>query len=182
MTKTYRLRNIYKNNPTLDFRLGMDGINYHNRRVEPSDNGLRYLETEHDVIMAWADFARDALEGVSPDADSSGLRCWNGHYEQFGMVMLTLANMTRYRKNGRGEWNPLYESTLWPGLYDNVYEGPNGTECRNYYRCWFSIMGHPDYQRPSFGPEFVNNKDKELALCIALESFMSHLVLRNTPV
>ena len=181
MNKEYRYQGVWSDHADINFRYGDDGIDYSSRLVEPSKSGVSYLKTEHDVIMAWADFAKDALEGVSPDADSSGLKCWSGHYEQFGMVILTLANMTRYRKNGRGEWNPLYESTLWPGLYDNVYEGPTGTECRNYYRCWFSIIGHPDYQRPSFGPEFVNNKDKELALCIALESFMSHLVLRKKP-
>ena len=145
--------------------------------VEQREGHDGYLTTTHEVITAWAYFAKQALEGEYAE---SNLKCWEGHYEQFGIVMLHHANMSRYRKDHKENWNEFFESAIPIDCYDHLYQGPSGTEDRRYYRVWFSLIGHPDFLSQSIiGPENLAYKCTELELCIAFDDFNRSLRARN---
>jgi hypothetical protein len=168
MTKIYKLEDRY-NKPALRYRYGDDGIDYSKRLVEPSDDGCHFLRTEQDVIHAWADYAKQSLVGEYRESDQ---RCWVGHYEQFGMVMLTLGRISRYRKDYRGLVNPYLEAKIPRHTYPDIFIGPWSSECRIYYRSWFSLVGHPDFLGSDvLSPESIKYKETEFLLSIAVQEF-----------
>lgn len=175
MTREYQLTD--RHNLAINYRYVDDKIVYFSKLVEQPTDGGSYLKTEHNIIIEWADFARQALEGEDPE---SKIKCWEGHYEQFGMVMLNYANMCRYRKDHAGKWNEFFDSALPTDSYDHLFEGPNGSEDRIYYRVWFALLGHPDFLKQSLiGMEALTYKINELALCIAFEDFNKILLKRT---
>jgi len=100
------------------------------------------INNEYDLAKAWADFAEQALIGEFAE---SKLTCWRGHYEQFGRVMLELMRMSRDKVNEENK--AIVEMT--PDLDNFTFIGqPGDTEDRTFYRIWFSLIGHPDYQNP----------------------------------
>lgn len=97
---------------------------------------------EFDLAKAWADFAEQALVGEYAESE---LKCWRGHYEQFGRVMLELMRMS---KNKEEEKNKTLIEMI-PDLENfNFIAEPMGTEDRTFYRIWFELIGHPDFQYP----------------------------------
>jgi hypothetical protein len=172
MSEEYQLNDSF--NLAINYRYVDDKIIHFTKLIEQPSEGRGYLKTEHDVITAWADFAKHALEGE--DAESE-IKCWKGHYDQFGMVMLNYANMCRYRKDYAGNWNSFFESALPTDCYDHLFEGPSGTEDRIYYRVWFALLGHPNFLTQTLlGMEALTYKSNELSLCIAFENFNSSLM------
>jgi hypothetical protein len=109
------------------------------------------VKTEFDLSKAWADFAEQALVGEYAESET---KCWRGHYEQFGRVMLELMRMSRDKDAMK--FKPLAETT--PDLEEfSFIAEPSGTEDRTFYRIWFALIGHPDYQYPRItGIEFSN--------------------------
>jgi hypothetical protein len=100
------------------------------------------IKNEFDLAKAWADFAEQALVGEFAE---STLRCWSGHYEQFGRVMLELMRMSRDKANEKIK----AITEMMPDIDKFTFIGqPGGTEDRTFYRIWFSLIGHPDYQYP----------------------------------
>ncbi len=175
MSEEYQLTDSY--NLAINYRYVDDKIIHFSKLVEQPTDGRTYLKTEHNVITAWAEFAKQALEG---EYSESELKCWDGHYEQFGMVILTYANMCRYRKDYAGKWNDFFESALPKDCYGHLFEGPSGTEDRIYYRVWFALLGHPDFLTQSLiGMETLTYKTNELSLCIAFENFNRSLFERS---
>jgi len=174
MTKEYRYQADCSDYAPINCRYGDVGVDYRSRPVEPSDSGRDFLATEYDVIMAWADLARNALVGEYREND---LKCWEGHYEQFGMVMLNLARMSRSRKGHDGLWKEWYDIFIGKSLYNIIYEGPGSTEDRIFYRCWYCLIGHPDYLHPTISClEFYTYKATEMTLHIAYEDLKWRLL------
>lgn len=175
MPDEYQLKD--SDNLAINYRYVDDKIIHISKLLEQPKDGHTFLKTEHDVIIEWANFAKQALEGEYPE---SKIKCWEGHYEQFGMVMLTYANMSRYRKDYAGKWNEFYESAFPIDCYDHLYKGPSGTEDRIYYRVWFALLGHPDFLTQSLiGMETLTYKANELSLCIAFKDFNRSLAERS---
>lgn len=176
MINQYRLQDPNNSNRVVQYQYGDDGIDYRSRLIEQSDDGSKFLRTEYDVIKSWADFARDALEGDYPDFQSSGLACWAGHYDQFGMVMMNLANMSRYRTDCHGDWNQFLENSISKYCFQYILQGADGSEDRMYYRSWFTMIGHPDFLKPIvLDIEIIQYKSIELALCLSVTCLKSHL-------
>lgn len=174
MTKVYKLEDRYNNRPALRYRWGDDGIDYSKRLVEPLPDGSDFLRTEQDIIEAWANLARDALVGEFRESDQ---RCWVGHYEQFGMVMLNLANMSRYRKNYLGQWERWFDGVMDDESYSFKFQEPCCTEDRIFYRCWFRLLGHPAYLQDTLTQsEVYTYKLSELCLYIAFDDFNQRLL------
>lgn len=175
MSEEYQLTDSH--NLAINYRYVDDKIIHFSKLVEQPSNGSTYLKTEHNVITAWADFAKQALEGEYAESQQ---KCWEGHYEQFGMVMLNYANMCRYRKDYSGKWNEFFDSAMPNDCYEYIYQGPSGTEDRTYYRVWFSLLGHPDFLTQSLiGMEVMTYKCHELSLTIAFEDFNRNLIERS---
>jgi hypothetical protein len=175
MSEKYQLTDSH--NLAINYRYLDDKIIYFSKLIEQPTDGSKYLKTEHEMITEWANFAQQALEGEYAE---SKIKCWEGHYEQFGIVMLTLANMCRYREDYAGKWNEFFESALPTDCYNHLFEGPNGTEDRIHYRVWFALLGHPDFLKQSLiGMETLNYKANELSLCIAFEDFNRSLFNRS---
>jgi hypothetical protein len=100
------------------------------------------VKTEFDLSKAWAEFAEQALDGEYAESKT---KCWYGHYEQFGRVMLELMRMSRDKKEQKIK--AIAEMT--PDIEDFTFIAePCGTEDRTFYRIWFALIGHPDYQYP----------------------------------
>ncbi len=100
------------------------------------------IKNEYDLAKAWADFAEQALIGEFAESKT---KCWRGHYEQFGRVMLELMRMSRDKILEKNK--AIAEMT--PDLNNFTFIGqPGDTEDRTFYRIWFSLIGHPDYQYP----------------------------------
>jgi len=175
MPNEYQLKD--SDNLAINYRYADDKLIYFSKIIEQPSNSKKYIKTEHNLITEWADFAKQSLEGQYPE---SNIKCFEGHYEQFGMVMLTYANMCRYRKDYAGKWNKFYDSILPDDCYDHLFEGPNGTEDRIYYRVWFALLGHPDFLNQSLiGMENLSYKINEISLCIAFEDFNKSLIKRS---
>lgn len=188
MSKEYRYQDADIPYSPINLRYGDDGVDYRSRPVEPSSNGLVYLATEHDVITAWADLAQNAVENLRPDAGAGVMKCWVGHNEQFGLVMLTLANMARYGKSAfKNEWSPFYESVLSRNNYETIFSGPTKKDDFYYCRIWYALMAHPDFiDVPEYesctnelSQEFVKYRDTLLALSVSLECFQKRLSLKQ---
>lgn len=174
---TYRLNDIHKTKPVLRYRYGQDGIDYSSKLVEPSNDGSDFLATEQDVISEWAHFAKLAFIGEFRESDS---KCWVGHYEQFGMVMLNLAKMARYRKGFQGHWNDWYDGVMDDEMYHYILTGPTGTEDRILYRCWFRLLGHPDFLDETLNKsEVYSYKLAELCLYIAFDDMNRRLLYKK---
>jgi hypothetical protein len=109
------------------------------------------VKTEFDLSKAWAEFAEQALDGEYAESKT---KCWHGHYEQFGRVMLELMRMSRDKKEQKikaiAEMTPDIENFTF------IAE-PCGTEDRTFYRLWFALIGHPDFQSTRIARmEYVN--------------------------
>lgn len=104
------------------------------------------LPTANDVILAWAEFAKEALEGEYAEAK---VPCWSGHYEQFGRLMYHLIDVT-VRKDFYLERKRFNETQLnfFPELKTAKFlvEGATSSEDRMLYRCWFDIIGHNEFR------------------------------------
>ena len=64
------------------------------------------VKTEFDLSQTWANFAEQALDGEYAESET---KCWRGHYEEFGRVMLELMRMSRDKD--AIEFKPLAEMT-----------------------------------------------------------------------
>ena len=167
--------------PFLNFRYEGKEVTFHSLKgIEAEKDEGRYLSTEHQVITDWATVCREALSGDYKESETS---CWEGHYEQFGLVMLNLAKMCRYRKTHDDRWNPFFDSTLPSNyLHPIIYNGYSGTEDRIFYRAWFSLLGHPDFLTSSLiGMEALNYKTTELQLLISFTDLNYRLLKKNQP-
>ena len=163
--------------PFLNYRYEGKEVTFHSLKgIEPEDKN-NYLSTEHDVISDWITTSRESLLGEFKESETP---CWEGHYEQFGLVMLNLANMCRYRKTYDNKWNSYFDSVL-PSqhLHEFIYSGYGGTEDRVFYRAWFSLLGHPDFLGTSFiGMESINYKTTELQLLLSFTD-LNHSLLKK---
>lgn len=173
MAKEYRLHDIYDENLLLRYRYGDYGIDYKSVLIEPIPNCYPFPRTEHDVIESWAIAARDALEREDRESD---IKCWPNHYYQFGMVMLNLAHMSRYRRLLSRKWNQFYETQIRHEGYEYLYSGPCGTPCRDYYRRWFALLGHPDYCEDGLtSPNWFSDKVIEMDLVLSINDLCGFL-------
>jgi hypothetical protein len=174
MRKLYRLRDEFNSSPLLDYRYQGKEITFHALKGIEPENKFSFLSTEHHVITDWMRFSEQALE--DPHAESE-IKCWPGHHEQFGLVMLNYGKMCKNRKNFEGKWNSFLDSSLPIDNYQQVFNGPRGTADRIYYRVWFSLLGHPDFLKQSLinGYEMLVRKDIELSLCIAFDDLNRNL-------
>jgi hypothetical protein len=166
MSNQYRLRDDFGKSPFLNFRYEEKEVTFRSLKGIEAVDDSRYLSTEHEVITDWATVCKDALSGEYKESETP---CWEGHYEQFGLVMLNLANMCRYRKGHDGKWIPFFDSILPSDyLHGIIYSGYCGTEDRIFYRAWFTLLGHPDFLSSSLrGTEALYYKSTELKLLIS---------------
>lgn len=99
----------------------------------------------HDLIIAWSDLARGAFHSAPVE---SSIECWSGHYQQFGRLMFHLLDVIVRRKEYISSQR-FDEAQLdfFQAGYDLYFiaSGPSGTEDREFYRCWLSLIGHPDF-------------------------------------
>ena len=174
---TYRLNGKGKYS-ALNYRYTEKESLFHRLRDIPNDFKGVVVKTEHQVISVWSSFAKEALIG---EFSESKIKCWQGHYEQFGRVMLQLANISYYKKDARGEWVKTYHSLLpEPEDVEYIFRGPSGTEDRRYYRCWFSLIGHPDFMHEKVtGMEAFTYSYIELILNMAFQDFSVKLRMNS---
>ena len=178
MSNFYQLKADIHLSPFLSYRYEGKDVTFHSLKGVQPEDGNRYLGTEHEVISDWTNVSKEALSGEYKESE---IPCWEGHYEQFGMVMLNLANMSRYRKEFSGEWNPYYESALTTDLHEVIYTGYAGTMDRVFYRAWFSLLGHPDFTKSSLTRiESLNYKNTELELLISFNDLNNRLLSIKT--
>ena len=116
--------------------------------------GIAETGSANSLIEAWTGFSRDALIGEYAE---SKLTCWEGHYQQLGCLMFHLFDVVR-RKTEYADAKRFSKVQLdfFPDkeFSELLVEGPNGSEERIFYRCWFGLIGHPDFQAsPLDSPE-----------------------------
>ncbi len=138
----YRLENEFAP-PIVSYTFANDKtVAFQQMKELPDSIQSTDIKNEFGLAKAWADFAEEALVGEFAE---SKLQCWRGHYEQFGRVMLELMRMSRDKANEKVK--AIAEMT--PDLDNFKFIGqPGDTEDRTFYRIWFSLIGHPDYQHP----------------------------------
>lgn len=181
MSNPYQLKDDLGMFPFINYRYEGKEITFYSLKGVEPDEGSRFLATEHEVIMDWATVSNEAL--TSKEFKESDTPCWEGHYEQFGRVMLNLANMCRDRKTLDGKWNPYFDSVLpKSNLHKFILSGYGGTEDRVFYRAWFSLLGHPDFLSQSLiEMESTNFKTTELQLLLSFNDLNRHLFTKNKP-
>jgi hypothetical protein len=100
--------------------------------------------TEFDLAFNWSNFAKQSIGKV--EYSESDIPCWNGHYEQFGRIMLEIMRLSRDKKM-LDKSKAFFE--MIPNIEDLTFIGePSGTEDRTFYRLWFSFIGHPAFTHP----------------------------------
>ena len=129
----------------------------------------RPIRTEHDVILGWAKFAAGAFKGNRAESD---LPCWKGHYEQFGMTMLHLFNLSKRR------WNLFHDKVLHQCEdLEHVYAPDTDSGQRLFYRAWFSMIGHPHFmQQGVVGMEIENSAFIRMNLTVAWDDLVHNLI------
>ena len=99
-----------------------------------------------DLIRAWAEVAREGLEGEYKEAD---VPCWEGHYFQFGRLMYHMLDVL-VRRDNYLEARRFSDKQLYFFPFDNMIEPLSmvytSSEDRIFYRCWFDLIGHPSFQ------------------------------------
>lgn len=95
------------------------------------------------VIKAWSEFAQEAWSGQNLEATEP---CWPHHHDQFGRVMLYLAEMCLSRKDFAGKTSRFLDQYLPDSSFaQRIFSGPTGTDDRIFYRAWYRLIGHPDF-------------------------------------
>ena len=103
------------------------------------------LPSANDIILDWTKFAKEALEGEYAEAKEA---CWSGHYEQFGRLMYHLIDVI-VRKEDYITSKRFNKAQLefFPSIAtaNFLVEGATSSEDRTFYRCWFDIIGHKEF-------------------------------------
>ena len=103
------------------------------------------LPSANDIIIDWTKFAKETLEGEYAEAKEA---FWSGHYEQFGRLMYHLIDVIvrkdEYIKSKRFNKTQL---DFLPQISTSQFlvEGATSSEDRTFYRCWFDIIGHKEF-------------------------------------
>ena len=148
MAKIYRLNQANTVNKILvnDFRYTeQERIIRRSVPINPIKDVIEYYKSEDDVITEWAGAARESLEGSGSDGL---INCWDGHYEQFGVVIMSLANIASTGKGWNGRWIEAMEAYVKPSHAQEVLcWGPyTSSASRAWYRAWFNLIGHPQFR------------------------------------
>jgi len=176
MNKIYRLKDDLGMFPYLNYRYEKKDMVIHKKNGIKSDGvGFKSLSTEHEIIMNWAKVCKEALTAYFKESD---MVCWDGHYEQFGMVMLNLAKLCRNRLTLDNKWYPDLDG-IFPekNLHDIILSGYGGTEDRIFYRAWLSLLGHPSFVGQSLiGMENTQYKMAEYRLLFSFNDLNRQLL------
>ncbi len=133
------------------------------------------LKTEHDFIDLWARFADFPFEA---DPSEPAIKCWIGHKEQFGRLMLQLFRLLHTKKTWDGaEFTLRYALTPFREILVEDLIHPEISADHDWYRAWFSIIGHPDFQRLETRniASKVNYMKKKLLLAVAIQDLTRQL-------
>jgi hypothetical protein len=132
----------------LDYDLSDDLIYHMMTKVEQDQAIVIENLTEQDVIVQWSEFAKDAFDPANPESSTP---VDESHFLQFGIIMLSLAKLSRYRSQYAEKWTNVHDTMITDDVWEIIYNGPNSSEERQYYRSWFSILGHTDFCKPKIG-------------------------------
>lgn len=173
MTQVYRLDTSYLRRDVMVLRYDPE-MQQMKRLIDVPRKYLHPpIRTEHDVICGWAKFAENSF---SQDSVKSELSCWQGHYEQFGMTMLNLLNLSQRRSN------PFHDKVL--PAYENVehiYAPDTDSSQRAFYRSWFSMIGHPHFmQQGVVGMEIEFGAYIRLCLTVAWDDLVAQASLKKS--
>jgi hypothetical protein len=168
--KTYRVPEPHQSEPIYLYRYKDEVRSFHALRALPDDYKSRDFETEEHLILAWADFSKSAFGG---EYSESAIPCWDGHYEQFGRVMLEVARLSDRRSSLCG---------FAPAVIDAIFPPRNCVwqpQEHNLYRAWFSLIGHPDFQPfdGGIGPMYSEHRANKFMLGIAIHEVSRELRL-----
>ena len=144
--KYYRLKqDEWKTSPIVDYTFDKDKEAIFMKLTDlPMQIQTPTSKTEFDLAKNWCDFAKQSIGKV--EYAESEMPCWDGHYQQFGRVMLELMRLSR-DKSKLDKSRVFYE--MVPNIEDFTFIGePSGTEDRTFYRLWFSYIGHPSFTYP----------------------------------
>jgi len=95
MTSQYQLNEELRQYPFFKYRYDEKQVTFYSLMgIEPEENS-HLLNTAHEVITNWSKVCEELFTDEMSESD---LLCWQGHYEQFGLVMFNLAKMCRNRK------------------------------------------------------------------------------------
>lgn len=97
--------------------------------------------TQLEAINNWRKFIKRNMSGEFRDSD---IPCWDGHYDQFGIVMLYLMEKaTEYKNNTLNDDRFRDVEYHLATLFDP--SPPGDSADRIYYRAWLSFIGHPHF-------------------------------------
>ncbi|NBS34272.1 MAG: hypothetical protein EBS82_00280 [Methylocystaceae bacterium] len=133
------------------------------------------LKTEHDFINLWTRFADFPFEA---EPSEQAINCWIGHKEQFGRLMLQLFRLLHTKKTWDGAELALrYALTPFREILVEDLIHPEISADHDWYRAWFSIIGHPDFQRLETRniASKVNYMKKKLLLAVAIQDLTRQL-------
>jgi len=113
-----------------------DEVQYSLTALNNSNKTLSQL----DVVRSWRTFIVDTFK-TAPD---SSVSCWSGHYDQFGIVMLYLVEVSNRHVSGTLDDDFFRDIENYA---DRLLELdlPYSMEDRRYSRAWLSLIGHPDF-------------------------------------
>jgi hypothetical protein len=129
--------------------------------------------TEQDIIIRWSRFSKEAFDVENPESNTP---VDDSHNLHFGIIMLSLAKLSRHQSDYAEEWDRFYENLIDKEAWKAIYNGPSDSFDRQFYRCWFSVLGHRDFCQPKLGSIFVTaSAFYEIALILAYEDVVKKI-------
>jgi hypothetical protein len=146
MADIYKVPKLLRENEVLFcYRYNEENIDLHRSINMPISFQSPDLRSEDDFMKLWIDFS---LFPFNSSSTESNIRPWKGHCEQFARVMLQFMRMCNKRLTWDGRDVPNLHSIM-PAreVISGSFWHPARNSEHDWYRAWYSLIGHPDYLR-----------------------------------
>jgi hypothetical protein len=176
-TLPYQVPEAFRSDRLLGWRFSENDRLFHSLRALPDDFQRDGFHTQSDLIAAWIELAQSAFAG---EMRESAIPCWDGHYEQFGMLMLQIALSSDKRgQDGIGDAELIDVIMPERDFGEAGFWMTSGSADRTWYRAWFAMIGHPDfgYIEAQMGQESMTYQFRKFALRYAAELLIETKVI-----
>ena len=146
MADIYSVPKLLRENEVLFcYRYNEENIDLHRNIAMPISFQSPDLRSEDDFMKLWIDFSYFPFDICSTEFK---IRPWKGHCEQFARVMLQFMRMCNKRLAWDGRDVPTLHSIM-PAreVISGSFWHPASNSEHDWYRAWYSLIGHPNYLR-----------------------------------
>ena len=155
----------YRYNPQLKSRKKYL-LNY---RLTTQERFRHWLNGDLANLLAWMEMAQSVFDGYNNAIHKQPI--WDGHIEQFGLVMTHLSDILKTRHDHTGrfvkEWDRIFPEH---GEYSWCDEPANCPIDDLLASAWFRLIGHPEFTGPNlFSTSYASGSYYEFLVAVAAD-------------